>query len=118
MTERARISPSNMILPPRRILCKHLKRQIISLDGGFKVIADLNAYHAFIASLKQSTLMPYFEALKMLGNVFIIEDPKELAQLVRDSSVFRGTLTPDDVYEFLQVSDEAGEAEDKECDNS
>lgn len=54
--------------------------------------------------------MPYFEALKMLGNVFIIEDPKELAQLVRDSSVFRGTLTPDDVYEFLQVSDEARQA--------
>lgn len=67
------------------------------------MIADLNAYHAFIATLKQPSLMPYFEALKMLGNVFIIEEPKELAHLVRDSSVFRGMLTPDDVYEFLQV---------------
>lgn len=81
-----------------------MKRQIISLDGGFKVIADLNAYHAFVHSLKQPPLVPYFEALKMLGNVYIIEDPKELAQLVRDASIFRGTLTPDDVYEFLQVS--------------
>lgn len=35
-----------------RILQKHLKRQIISLNGGFQVIADLNAYHAFISSLK------------------------------------------------------------------
>ena len=35
-----------------RILQKHIKRQIISLSGGFQVIADLNAYHAFIASLK------------------------------------------------------------------
>ncbi|CAO1619058.1 unnamed protein product [Sympodiomycopsis kandeliae] len=85
------------------ILCKHLKRQIISLDGGFKVIADLNAYHAFVSSLKQPPLVPYFEALKMLGNVYIIEDPRELAQLVRDASIFRGTLTPDDVYEFLQA---------------
>lgn len=75
------------------------------MDGGFKVIADLNAYHAFVATLKQASLMPYFDALKMLGNVFIIENPKELAQLVRDSSLFLGTLTPDDVYEFLQVSD-------------
>lgn len=85
------------------IVCKHLKRQIISLDGGFKVIADLNAYHAFIMTLKQPSLLPYFEALKMLGNVYIIENPRELAQLVRDASIFRGTLTPDDVYEFLQA---------------
>jgi hypothetical protein len=35
-----------------RILQKHIKRQIISLIGGFQVIADLNAYHAFISSLK------------------------------------------------------------------
>jgi len=35
-----------------RILQKHIKRQIISLNGGFQVIADLNAYHTFISSLK------------------------------------------------------------------
>lgn len=35
-----------------RILQKHIKRQIISLNGGFRVIADLNTYHAFISSLK------------------------------------------------------------------
>jgi recyclin-1 len=34
------------------ILQKHIKRQIISLNGGFQVIADLNAYHAFIVGLK------------------------------------------------------------------
>jgi len=34
------------------ILQKHIKRQIISLNGGFKLIADLNAYHAFISGLK------------------------------------------------------------------
>ncbi|KAG5643728.1 hypothetical protein DXG03_009718 [Asterophora parasitica] len=34
------------------ILQKHIKRQIISLNGGFRVIADLNTYHAFISSLK------------------------------------------------------------------
>jgi len=38
--------------PTRRILQKHIKRQIISLSGGFQVIADLNAYNAFISSLK------------------------------------------------------------------
>ncbi|KAG5650731.1 hypothetical protein H0H81_011231 [Sphagnurus paluster] len=37
---------------PGRILQKHIKRQIISLNGGFRVIADLNTYHTFISSLK------------------------------------------------------------------
>lgn len=41
----------------------------------------------------------------MLGNLYVIEDPKELASLVRDTTVFRGTLTPEDLYEFLQVSE-------------
>lgn len=35
-----------------RIIQKHIKRQIISLSGGFQVIADLNTYHSFINSLK------------------------------------------------------------------
>lgn len=34
------------------ILQKHIKRQIISLNGGFQVIADLNAYNVFITSLR------------------------------------------------------------------
>lgn len=86
------------------IICKHLKRQIISLDGGFKVIADLNHYHAFIATLRQPSITPYFDALKMLGNVYIIDSPKELAQIARDANMFGGTLSPEDLYEFLQVS--------------
>lgn len=43
----------------------------------------------------------------MLGNVYIIDSPKELAQVVRDASMFGGTLSPEDLYEFLQVSREA-----------
>ena len=43
---------ADQLMRDSRILQKHIKRQIISLNGGFQVIADLNAYHAFIASLK------------------------------------------------------------------
>ncbi|EPQ25739.1 uncharacterized protein PFL1_06733 [Pseudozyma flocculosa PF-1] len=85
------------------IICKHLKRQIISLDGGFKVICDLNAYHAFVASLRQPSVTVYFDALKMLANLYIIDNPKELASIVRDASMFNGTLSPEDLYEFLQA---------------
>lgn len=67
------------------------------------MIADLNAYHAFVASLRQPAVTAYFDALKMLGNVFIIENAKDLGQIVRDANMYGGTLSPDEVYEFLQV---------------
>lgn len=40
------------------ILQKHIKRQIISLNGGFQVIADLNAYNTFVTSLKVRSFSP------------------------------------------------------------
>ncbi|KAG8999124.1 F-box protein: endocytic membrane traffic, recycling ReCYcling 1 [Tulasnella sp. JGI-2019a] len=84
------------------IIQKHLKRQIISLQGGFQVIADLNSYHAFIASLKVPQVTSDFASLKMLGSVYIVEDAKDLAQIVRDVTRYGGTFRPEDVYEFIQ----------------
>jgi len=43
-------------------LQKQIKRQIISLNGGFQVIADLNAYHTFISSLKVNSTFFIFLA--------------------------------------------------------
>lgn len=86
------------------MLTKHLKRQIISLDGGWKVIADLNAYRAFAVTLRQSSVTPYFDALKMLGNLYIVDNPKELATMVRDATDFGGLISPEDLYEYLKVS--------------
>lgn len=94
---------AKIVLLLYRILCKHLKQQLISLDGGFRVIADLNEYHAFIATLRQPSLTADFDALKMLGNLYIIDNPKELAKLARDANMFGGTLSPEDLYEFLQA---------------
>ncbi|KAH9169530.1 exocyst complex component Sec10-like protein [Lactarius sanguifluus] len=84
------------------ILQKHIKRQIISLNGGFQVIADLNAYHTFISSLKIQSLTSDFANLKMLGHVFIVEDAKDLAQIVRDVTRYGGAYRPEDIYEFIQ----------------
>jgi len=96
-----------------RILQKQLKRQIISLNGGFQVIADLNAYHTFISSLKVNSafispahslltrapqiqsLTSDFANLKMLGHVFIVEDAKDLAQIVRDVTRYGGAYRPE-----------------------
>lgn len=77
-----------------RILQKHIKRQIISLEGGFQVIADLNAYHTFISSLKVPAITSDFANLKMLGHVYIVSDAKDLAQIVRDVTRYGGAFRP------------------------
>lgn len=79
-----------------RILQRHLKRQIISLSGGFQIIADLNAYHGFVSSLKQQRITDDFANLKMLGHVYIVSDAKDLAQIVRDVTRYGGTFTPEE----------------------
>ncbi|KAJ4490293.1 exocyst complex component Sec10-like protein [Lentinula aciculospora] len=84
------------------ILQKHIKRQIISLSGGFQVIADLNAYHAFITTLKVPPITADFAHLKMLGHVYVVEDAKDLAQIVRDVTRYGGAYRPEDIYEFIQ----------------
>nr|GAT58766.1 predicted protein [Mycena chlorophos] len=84
------------------ILQKHIKRQIISLSGGFHLIADLNAYHSFIASLKVPAITAEFSHLKMLGHVYVVDDAKDLAQIVRDVSRYGGAYRPEDIYEFIQ----------------
>ncbi|KAH8079635.1 exocyst complex component Sec10-domain-containing protein [Filobasidium floriforme] len=86
----------------QNILQKHIKRQIISLDGGFQMIADLNAYYAFVASLKQPRMAEEFSNLKMLGQVYIVADAKDLAQIIRDVTRYGGTYRPEDLYEFIQ----------------
>ncbi|GHJ85367.1 hypothetical protein NliqN6_1769 [Naganishia liquefaciens] len=84
------------------ILQRHIKRQIISLEGGFKMIADLNAYYAFVASLKQPRITEDFSNLKMIGHVYIVADAQDLAQIVKDVARYGATFRPEDVYEFIQ----------------
>lgn len=55
----------------------------------------MNAYHAFIASLKVPQITADFANLKMLGHVFIVEDAKDLAQIVRDVTRYGGSFRPE-----------------------
>lgn len=84
------------------VLCKHLKRQIISQYGGFQVICDLNTYYAFIITLRQPALTSIFGALKRVGSLYIVDQPKELAKMVRDATLTGGTMRSEEMYEFLR----------------
>jgi recyclin-1 len=77
------------------LIQKHIKRQIISIDGGIQVIADLNAYYNFIASLRVPHLLQEFANLKMLGHVFVVDDAKDLAIIVRDVTRYGGSFRPE-----------------------
>ncbi|KAF9105282.1 F-box protein: endocytic membrane traffic, recycling ReCYcling 1 [Mortierella sp. AM989] len=84
-------------------LTKHLRSNIVSSQGGFVLICDLNHYYNFVAGLKQPTLTPNFLALKELGNLFIIQSPSDLKQLIHDMERFGGILRVEDVFEFAEM---------------
>jgi recyclin-1 len=85
------------------------------LKGGFQVIADLNEYYSFIASLKVhlhllsvarclilceqvANVTADFSHLKMLGHVFVVEEAKDLAQIVRDVTRYGGAYRPEVLF--------------------
>lgn len=84
-------------------LTKHLRSNVVSSQGGFVLICDLNHYYNFIVGLKQPTLNPNFLALKELGNLFIIQSPSDLKQLIHDMERFGGILRVEDVFEFAEM---------------
>lgn len=53
-------------------LCKHFKRQRISVDGALRFISDINHYSAFVATLRQKQLAPYFEALREMSQIYLV----------------------------------------------
>ena len=113
------------------VLCKHFKRQRISVDGAIKLICDINHYSDFIASLRQKPLLPYFHALRELSQIYLVHiDPpaayfssnpkvkrasllsskgsktaaqsKELAIIIADAQRYHGIFGAEEVYEFAE----------------
>ena len=85
-------------------LCKHLKRQRISVDGAIKLISDMNLYFMYIKTLKNSDLLDYFKALRELSQIYLI-DPKhakDMAEVIADGNRFYGVLRAEEVYEFAE----------------
>lgn len=85
-------------------LCKHTKRQTISQEGAIRLIADMNYYYDFIVSLRQSQLYPYYEALKQVSQLFLIDsaDGRQLGVAISDMSRFNSVLTSDELIEFVR----------------
>ncbi|MCJ1317470.1 F-box protein: endocytic membrane traffic, recycling ReCYcling 1 [Xylographa vitiligo] len=85
-------------------LCKHLKRQRISVSGSIKLISDMNHYFMFVQSLKNKDLLEYFKALRELAQIYLIDpsDAKELAAIIADADRFHGIFRAEEVYEYAE----------------
>lgn len=85
-------------------LCKHLKRQRVSVDGAIKLISDMNAYNAYIVSLRNKPLMQYFAALRELSQIYLIDakEAKEIATIIADTDRYHGIFRAEEVYEFAE----------------
>lgn len=112
-------------------LCKHIKRQRISVSGSIKLISDINHYASFASNtLRQKPLIPYFTALRELGQIYLVHiDPpgtyfggqrdkrasllstkqtksalqaKELAAIIADGQRYCGIFPAEEVYEFAE----------------
>ncbi|KAG0138407.1 exocyst complex component Sec10-domain-containing protein [Tuber indicum] len=83
-------------------LCKHIKRQRISVDGAIKLISDLNHYHSYITTLKIKPLVPYFNALRELSQIYLIDPShaKQMAAVIADPNRFGGIFRVEEVYEY------------------
>jgi recyclin-1 len=85
-------------------LCKHLKRQRISVDGAIKLISDMNLYFGYIQKLKNQDLLQYFKALRELSQIYLIDPShaKEMATIIADGDRFYGIFRAEEVYEYAE----------------
>ncbi|KAF8538525.1 exocyst complex component Sec10-domain-containing protein [Trichophaea hybrida] len=83
-------------------ICKHIKRQRISVDGAIRLISDMNHYHAYIITLKLRPLVPYFSALRELAQIYLISPghAKQMATVMADPARFGGIFRTEEVYEY------------------
>ncbi|KAJ4145736.1 hypothetical protein LMH87_004573 [Akanthomyces muscarius] len=85
-------------------ICKHLKRQRVSVDGAVKLIADMNLYFEYVRTLRIQDLLPYFKALRELSQIYLIDPAhaKEMATVIADGDRFSGVFRAEEVYEYAQ----------------
>lgn len=86
-------------------VCKHLKRQRISIAGAVHVIADMTLYFDYVRTLRNPDLLAYFRALRELSQLYLIDarhHAKEMAVIIADGDRFGGVFRAEEVYEFAE----------------
>ncbi|KAL6947298.1 hypothetical protein ACO0QE_002181 [Hanseniaspora vineae] len=84
-------------------IVKNLMKNLISKNGAIYLICDINYYYTFVSEeLKLKKVLPLFESLKCISQLFLIDgNGKELGKMICDSSRYNGIFTQEEVYEFV-----------------
>ncbi|KAF2435076.1 secretion pathway protein Sls2/Rcy1 [Tothia fuscella] len=85
-------------------LCKNLKRQRVSVDGAIVLISDTNHYSQFIRSLRNKSLTQYFDALREMTQIYLIDPShaREIGKIIADPDRYHGIFRAEEVYEFAE----------------
>lgn len=88
-------------------VCKHIKRQRVSIAGALPLISDLSAYANYVAMFKNVDLNNYFNALREVAQIYLIDgksekDISEMAAIISDGDRYKGVFTVDEVVEFAE----------------
>ncbi|PWW75161.1 hypothetical protein C7212DRAFT_358465 [Tuber magnatum] len=77
---------------------------VFNQEVGIRLFAslDLNHYHAYITTLKIKPLVPYFNALRELSQIYLIDPShaKQMATVIADPNRFGGIFRVEEVYEY------------------
>jgi recyclin-1 len=102
-------------------LCKHIKRQRISVDGAILLIryypsstlrredlltydSDTNHYYSYIVTMHNKALTQYFSALREMVQIYLVDpsNAREIGTIIADSDRYRGIFRAEEVYEFAE----------------
>lgn len=67
--------------------------------------SDTTHYYAYILTLKNRALTPYFAALREMSQLFLVDArkyPKELASIIADQDKYSGIFRAEEVLEFAE----------------
>jgi recyclin-1 len=86
------------------VVCKHLKRQRISVDGAIKLISDTNHYKTFIRTFRNKSLNEYFDALSEMMQIYLVDPShaKDIGKIIADPDRYHGIFRAEEVYEFAE----------------
>jgi recyclin-1 len=88
-------------------VCQHIKRQRISTAGAMPLISDLSAYANYVAAFRNVDLNNYFNALREVAQIYLIDgksekDISEMAAIISDGDRYSGVFTVEEVVEFAE----------------
>jgi recyclin-1 len=66
--------------------------------------SDTNHYHSYIRTMKNKSLTVYFDALREMTQIYLIDasDAREIGKIIADPDRYHGIFRAEEVYEYAE----------------